>query len=100
MPRRWGRRPPLLAGILLYTLASLALTRMPSIEALAAGRFVQGLGASAGLVIARAVIRDRYDTTESARLFSLTFLVLAIAPMLAPTGGAVANRWRPLPGRA
>ena len=91
---RVGRRPPLLAGILLYTLASLALTRMPSIEALAAGRFVQGLGASAGLVIARAVIRDRYDTTESARLFSLTFLVLAIAPMLAPTGGALLlARW-------
>ncbi|PZU49902.1 MAG: Bcr/CflA family drug resistance efflux transporter [Sphingomonas sp.] len=85
---RVGRRPPLLAGILVYTLASLALARVPSIEALTAGRFVQGLGASAGLVIARAIIRDRYDTTESARLFSLTFLVLAIAPMLAPTAGA------------
>ncbi|WP_181160136.1 multidrug effflux MFS transporter [Sandaracinobacter neustonicus] len=85
---RVGRRPPLLAGILIYTLASLALTRVPGIEALSAGRFVQGLGASAGLVIARAVIRDRYDTIESARLFSLTFLVLAIAPMLAPTAGA------------
>ena len=85
---RIGRRPPLLTGILIYTLASLALTLVPSIHALTAGRFVQGLGASAGLVIARAIIRDRYDTTESARLFSLTFLVLAIAPMLAPSLGA------------
>lgn len=85
---RVGRRLPLLAGILLYTVVSLALTRMPSIEALSAGRFVQGLGACAGLVIARTVIRDRFNTTESARLFSLTFLVLAVAPMLAPTAGA------------
>jgi DHA1 family bicyclomycin/chloramphenicol resistance-like MFS transporter len=85
---RIGRRPPLLAGTLLYTLVSLALAFAPSIEMLAFGRFVQGLVACAGVVIARAIIRDRFDTTESARLFSLTFLVLAIAPMLAPTVGA------------
>jgi len=85
---RVGRRPPLLAGILLYTLVSLALAFAPSIQALAFGRFAQGLAACAGVVIARAIIRDRFDTTESARLFSLTFLVLAIAPMLAPTVGA------------
>jgi DHA1 family bicyclomycin/chloramphenicol resistance-like MFS transporter len=85
---RVGRRPPLLAGILLYTLVSLALAFAPSIQVLAFGRFAQGLAACAGVVIARAIIRDRFDTTESARLFSLTFLVLAIAPMLAPTVGA------------
>lgn len=85
---RVGRRGPLLAGILLYTLSSLALVFVPSIEALSAGRFVQGLGACAGVVIARAIVRDRFDTTESARLFSLTFLVLAVAPMLAPSAGA------------
>lgn len=85
---RVGRRWPLLAGIFLYTLSSLALVFVPSIEALSAGRFVQGLGACAGVVIARAIVRDRFDTTESARLFSLTFLVLAVAPMLAPSAGA------------
>ncbi len=85
---RVGRRVPLLAGILLYTLSSLALAFVPTIEALSVGRFVQGLGACAGVVIARAVVRDKFDTTESARLFSLTFLVLAVAPMLAPTAGA------------
>lgn len=90
---RLGRRPPLLAGILLYTLSSVALLFVPTIEALSAGRFVQGLGACAGVVIARAVVRDRFDTTETARLFSLTFLVLAIAPMLAPTLGAVMLTW-------
>lgn len=90
---RIGRRPPLLAGILIYTLVSLALAFAPSIEALAFGRFAQGLAACAGVVIARAIIRDRFDTTESARLFSLTFLVLAIAPMLAPTVGAWLMGW-------
>lgn len=84
---RVGRRTPLLAGILLYTLSSLALALVPSIEALTVGRFVQGIGACAGVVIARAIVRDRFDTTESARLFSLTFLVLAVAPMLAPSAG-------------
>lgn len=83
-----GRRKPLLLGILLYTLASVALAFAPTIELLSAGRFVQGLGACAGVVISRAVVRDRFDTSETARLFSLTFLVLAIAPMLAPSVGA------------
>jgi len=86
---RIGRKPPLIAGAAIYTLASLALMLAPSIELMAAGRFVQALGACAGVVIARAVVRDRFDTTESARLFSLMFLVLGVAPMLAPTLGAV-----------
>ncbi|MGL6044611.1 MAG: MFS transporter, partial [Sandaracinobacteroides sp.] len=86
---RVGRRGPLIAGTLLYTLVSVALAFAPSIEALGFGRFVQGLGACAGVVIVRAVIRDRFDTSESARLFSLTFLVLGIAPLLAPSLGAV-----------
>lgn len=86
---RIGRRPPLIAGAILYMFASLALALAPSIELLAVGRFVQALGACAGVVIARAIVRDRFDTTESARLFSLMFLVLSVAPMLAPSLGAL-----------
>lgn len=87
---RVGRRVPLLFGTLLYAGASLAMVYAPSLEWFTFGRFVQALGACAGVVIARAVIRDRFDTTESARLFSLTFLVLSVAPMFAPTvGGAL-----------
>ncbi|WP_199555017.1 multidrug effflux MFS transporter [Sandaracinobacteroides hominis] len=86
---RIGRRIPLIAGALIYTFASLALALAPSIEMLAVGRFVQALGACAGVVIARAVVRDKFDTTESARLFSLMFLVLSVAPMLAPSLGAL-----------
>lgn len=86
---RLGRRAPLLGGCLLYTLASLAAAFAPSVEAMTAARFVQALGASAGVVIARAVVRDRFDTLESARVFSLLFLVLGVAPLLAPLLGAV-----------
>lgn len=86
---RVGRKPPLIAGASIYTLASLAIMFAPSIEWMATGRFVQAVGACAGVVIARAVVRDRFDTTESARLFSLMFLVLSVAPMLAPSLGAV-----------
>lgn len=86
---RIGRRGPLLAGIAIYTLASIALTLVPTLELLVAGRFVQALGACAGMVIGRAIVRDRFDTTESARLFSFTFLIVGVAPMLAPSAGAL-----------
>ncbi len=86
---RVGRRMPLIGGAILYAIASLALALSPSIELMAAGRFVQAIGACAGAVIARAVVRDRFDMQESARIFSLMFLVLAVAPMLAPSLGAV-----------
>lgn len=85
---RVGRRGPLLLGCLLYTLASLAAAFAPSLEALIAARFAQALGASSGVVIARAVVRDRFDTVESARIFSLLFLVLGVAPLFAPLLGA------------
>ena len=86
---RIGRRPPLLIGAVIYTLASLACAMAPSLEALIVGRFAQALGACAGVVVARAVVSDRFDRVESARLFSLLFLVLGVAPLLAPSLGAV-----------
>ena len=86
---RIGRRVPLLTGIVIYTLASVALTLVPTLPLLVAGRFVQALGACAGMVIGRAIVRDRFNTTESARLFSFTFLVVGVAPMLAPSAGAL-----------
>ena len=84
---RFGRRPPLLAGIALYTLASAACALAPSIEALLIGRFVQALGGCAGMTIAMAVVRDRFDPREGARTFSLLMLVMGIAPILAPLIG-------------
>jgi MFS transporter, DHA1 family, multidrug resistance protein len=84
---RYGRRPPLLAGIALYTLASAACALAPSIEALLIGRFIQALGGCAGMTIAMAVVRDRYDPREGARTLSLLMLVMGVAPILAPLAG-------------
>ena len=94
---RVGRRPPLLFGVGLYIAASLACTFATSIEGLIAGRFVQALGCCSGMVIARSVVRDRFDHQDSARIFSLLTLVLAVAPMIAPTLGGwlvTAAGWR------
>ncbi len=94
---RFGRRPAILFGCAVYVVASLACALAPSIHWLVAGRFVQALGCCAGMVVARAVVRDRYDHADSARIFSLLVLVLAVAPMVAPTVGgwlALAFSWR------
>lgn len=94
---RFGRRPAILFGCFVYVVASLACALAPSVGWLIAGRFCQGLGCCAGMVVARAVVRDRYDHRDSARIFSLLVLVLAIAPMIAPSVGtylAMAFSWR------
>lgn len=94
---RVGRRPAILLGCAVYVAASLACTFAPSIQWLIAGRFAQALGCCAGMVVARAVVRDRYDHRDSARIFSLLVLVLAVAPLLAPSVGgwlAIAFSWR------
>ena len=94
---RFGRRPAILVGCAVYVAASLACALAPTIEWLVAGRFVQALGCCSGMVVARAVVRDRYDHADSARIFSLLVLVLAVAPMVAPTVGGwltLAFSWR------
>ncbi len=89
---RIGRRPTILMGCGVYVLASIACALAPTIEALVAGRFFQALGCCAAMVTCRAIVRDRYDHRDSARIFSLLMLVLAIAPLLAPTvGGWIAE---------
>jgi len=85
---RYGRRPALITGAVIYVIASLGCAFAPSVGALIVGRFVQALGCCAGQVVARAVVRDRYATQDSARIFSLLTLVLGVAPLLAPTAGA------------
>lgn len=93
---RIGRRPTILIGCAVYVAASLFCALAPSIEALVAGRFFQALGCCAAMVTCRAIVRDRYDHRDSARIFSLLMLVLAIAPLLAPTIGgwiALAAGW-------
>jgi len=84
---RYGRMRPLCFGLSLFVLASAACALARSIEGLVAWRFVQSIGGCAGIVIARAVVRDRFDERESARVFSLLMLVMGLAPILAPLAG-------------
>lgn len=96
---RIGRKPPLYAGLLLFLLASVGAAFSGSMTQLIVWRFVQGLGGCAGMVIARAVVRDRCSPQEAARAFSLLMLVMGLAPILAPLlGGFVVTHtgWRPL----
>jgi DHA1 family bicyclomycin/chloramphenicol resistance-like MFS transporter len=84
---RFGRRKPLLGGLVLFTLASLACTLAPDLHWFIVLRFVQALGGCAGMVISRAVVRDLCDPLESAKVFSRLMLVMGVAPILAPLGG-------------
>ena len=85
---RIGRRPTIIFGCALYVVASLACAMAPDIEMMVLARFVQALGCCSGMVVVRAVVRDRYDHRDSARIFSLFMLVLAVAPLFAPALGS------------
>lgn len=82
-----GRRKPLLIGVAAYALASLLCAFAPSVSALTTGRLVQGFAGAAGIVIARAVVRDLYSGTAMVRFFSTLMLVNGVAPVLAPILG-------------
>ncbi|HEY2359029.1 MAG TPA: multidrug effflux MFS transporter [Phenylobacterium sp.] len=87
---RLGRRPPILFGTVVYVAASIGCALAVSPAMLIGGRFVQALGACAGGVVARAVVRDRFGHTETARMLSLLMLIMGLAPILAPLlGGAL-----------
>lgn len=93
----FGRRRPLLVGLAVYTVLSAACIAAPSVSALVGLRFAQGLGGSAGLVIAVAAVRDRYAGTAMARFLSTLTLVTGLAPILAPVVGGQLLRlmsWR------
>lgn len=84
---RYGRRRPLLWGLALYVLSTVGCALVHTGEGLLFWRVVMAVGGGAGMVISRAVVRDLYDTTEAARMFSLLMLVMGAAPILAPIVG-------------
>ncbi|WP_251093152.1 multidrug effflux MFS transporter [Streptomyces sp. Caat 7-52] len=97
MSDRWGRRRPLLAGLAVYLLATALCAFAPNVETLVAFRLLQGLAGAAGIVIARAVVRDLYDGVAMARFFSTLMLVSGVAPIVAPLIGGQILRvtdWR------
>jgi DHA1 family bicyclomycin/chloramphenicol resistance-like MFS transporter len=92
-----GRRRPLMAGLALHIVASLACALAPTVELLTAARVVQGLGNAAVSVVVMAMVRDLFTGSAAATLLSRLMLVMGIAPILAPTiGGAVLahTSWR------
>ena len=84
---RLGRRPVLLGGLAVFTVAGLACAASTSLPMLVAMRAVQGIGASAGPVMARAMVRDRFDSRQGAGVLSQITQVMIIAPLIAPTLG-------------
>ena len=97
MSDRWGRRRPLLLGMVIYVMATAICAFAPTAELLIGFRLLQGLAGSAGIVIARAVVRDLYDGMDMARFFSTLMLISGVAPIVAPLIGGQVLRitdWR------
>jgi MFS transporter, DHA1 family, multidrug resistance protein len=85
---RFGRKLPLISGIVIYILASIGCVLSHSVEMLVLFRFFQALGGCVGLVAPRAIIRDLFPVEENAKIFSLMILILGVSPIIAPTTGS------------
>jgi DHA1 family bicyclomycin/chloramphenicol resistance-like MFS transporter len=86
---RVGRRPVLLAGLAAFVVGSAWCALASSIGPLIAARVLQSIGASAGMVLARAIVRDLHDRERSASVIAYLTTAMVVAPMLAPSIGAV-----------
>lgn len=83
-----GRKPPLYAGLAVFLMGTLVCALAPTVEWMWAGRFVQGLGGAAVMVVPRAIIRDMATGHEATRLMAAIMLVISVSPMLAPLAGS------------
>lgn len=90
---RLGRRPVLLTGFGVFLAGTLLCAMAPGIRTLIAGRIVQAAGGAAGLVLARAIIRDMCSSVDAARYIATVFMVMVCAPMVAPAIGGVLQDW-------
>ena len=86
---RFGRRPPLVAGLVIYILAAAAAAVAPSFTALLVCRLVQGVGAAATRVISVSIVRDTFEGRRMAEVMSLIFMVFMAIPVVAPGIGQV-----------
>ena len=94
---RFGRKKPIYAGLSIYLLASIGCAMATSVDSLIIFRLLQALGGCAGMVAARAIVRDLFEVKENAKIFSMLMLVVAVSPIIAPTlGGYVTSLfgWR------
>ena len=90
---RFGRRRPLIGGLVLFIAASLGCALSRSLDALIAFRLLQALGGAAGPVLARAIVRDLYDRDRAARVLSIMVLIMSLAPLFAPLLGGQVLGW-------
>ena len=89
MSDRYGRMPVLYAGVGIFVLAGIASALAGDIELILIARFVQGVGASVGVVVSRAIVRDITSGKQAARMLSVMVMIFTAAPMLAPVIGAL-----------
>jgi DHA1 family purine ribonucleoside efflux pump-like MFS transporter/DHA1 family bicyclomycin/chloramphenicol resistance-like MFS transporter len=90
MSDAFGRRAATLLFVGIYVVGSLLAAFAPGIEWLLAGRLIQGIGASVGITVARAIVRDQFTGTEASRIMNLIGIMIAIGPAIAPTVGGLA----------
>lgn len=93
----FGRRRPLLVGLSVYVVVSVALSVATNITVFTGLRFVQGFSAATGMVLSMAIVRDRYEGLAVSKVMARLMLVVGVAPILAPTIGAQLLRfgsWR------
>jgi len=91
---RFGRKKPLIVGLVIYVVASIGCALTNSADNLILFRFIQALGSCSGMVASRAMVRDFFGPSESAKIFSLLMLVIGVSPILAPTVGSfVITHW-------
>jgi len=94
---RFGRKNPLYIGLSIYVIASACCIFVRDVESLIVLRFFQAIGGCAGMVASRALVRDLFDVSENAKVFSLLMLVIGVSPIIAPTlGGTISSTvgWR------
>ena len=89
----YGRKPVLLIGTLLFTLASILSAMAPNIEMLTWMRIAQGFSGAAAAVVIQAIVRDMFEKEEFARTMSFVVLVMTIAPLVAPLVGGHMAAW-------
>ncbi len=89
---KYGRKPVMLAGLIITLLGSLLCLVANSIVSLIIGRFIQAFGGAVGLVLARAIVRDVYGADQAARVIATLVMVMVVIPMLSPAlGGELMN---------
>lgn len=96
---RFGRKVPLVAGLAVYVILSLGCALVSTVDAMIVLRFLQGIAGGSSMVIARAIVRDTYGPTNSARAFSILMLAAGVAPVAAPVLGSqllLVTSWRGL----